>query len=265
MKLILGMTCIEQVHHATVFSLLNTFAQKPELFDGFLIIQGTLLPHARNKIVDYIYKAEPDFTHILLVDADMCNFTPEHIQKLIDADKDVISGLFNERKPPYGTISAFTDEDADNFKDNFKNGKVVPTEIVGAAFTLIKREVFDKMREETSEGPIWFTCDRFPRESIGEEIKNFIAETVSLCETQPEQALLDAIFFGQTAHIGSRFLGEDINFSRKAVALGFKLFIHLGCVIGHVGEINCDIYKKNDYNRNKLITEGKLKLVTGEN
>lgn len=260
------MTCIEQVHHATVFSLLNTFAQKPELFDGFLIIQGTLLPHARNKIVQYIYEAEPDFTHILLVDADMCNFNHEHIQKLIDADKDIISGLFNERKPPYGTISAFTEEDADNFKDNFENGRVLSTEIVGTAFTLIKRKVFDKMRELTSEGPIWFTCDRFPREGISEEIKSFVEESIKDYANNPEQTIIDAIFFGQTSHIGSRFLGEDINFSRKAVALGFKLFIHLGCVIGHVGEINCDIYKKNDYNRNKLITEGKLKLVTsGEN
>lgn len=176
-----------------------------------------LLPHARNLCVEGAYQRDPDFTHILFIDDDTSNFNEEGIVKLIEADKDIIGGVTVMRKPPFKITSPIQDLSI------LETNGLEEVPFIGMAFTLIKRSVLDKMREETPTGPVWFTLDRLPREGFYEEVKEY------------KGSITEAIAFGQNSHIGAPLLGEDVNFCRKARLLGFKCWVHGGVRLNHVG------------------------------
>lgn len=221
--------CSMHWQHNTVFDLLQVV--KSNFFAGYILNSGTLLPQARNKAVETAYKECPDFTHLIFLDDDMCNFNVSFFDELVKADKDIISALVVARKPPYKAVISLALSIEEILK-LIKNYQVVESPTVGMAFTCIKREVLDTMQEETPDGPIWFTTDRLARDGFDEEVDNFVKEPFGDIKAQLRRAIL----FGQMSHLGSRLLGEDIAFCRKAAMLGFKSFVHCGIVVGHIGE-----------------------------
>ena len=46
--------------------------------------------------------------------------------------------------------------------------------------------------------------------------------------------------FGRTAHIGSRLIGEDIEFCHRLANFGFKCYVDCGVVVGHLGLVGFD-------------------------
>lgn len=149
-----------------------------QMFSGYAVVEGTLLPFARNKLLQIVYEKNPDFTHVLFVDCDMCNFTPNHVVRLWQQDKDIISGLFTMRKAPYSVIGNFEyNTQGDVVEKYLKTQAVVETDRVGMAFTLIKKPVLDAIKENIGDGKdIWFTMDREERDGLELEIKDFIKE-----------------------------------------------------------------------------------------
>lgn len=225
-----------QYQKGTVDSLLRVMTDNP--FSGFVSITGCLLPYARNKAIELVYQNNPEFTHVMFIDDDMDAFETQSILDLLNVDKDIISGLTVTRRPPHTIPNKIkvTDED-------LKNRIVLKVDFVGMAFTLIKREVLDAVREETPEGPIWFTMDREPRESYISDISDFVRDNCMnfFSQKSEDQRLIlgdllrETIIFGRTLHLGSILSGEDFAFCKRAKVLGFYSFVHCGVQVGHVG------------------------------
>lgn len=216
------------------------------LIEGLLYrysrVKGSLLPFARNKALRQVYANDPDFTHVLFIDDDMCNFGPFHLKRLLKADKDIISGLFTQRAPPFQITSAFLNKNKTLVED-IKAGNIGEAYFTGMAFTLIKKKVLDAMMEETTDGPLWFNIDRLPRDSFETEVEEFVKEKIEKYEDIIKididflkDSLLEAIAMGATCHRGSIPLGEDITFCRQARIMGFEVWVDCGCPIGHKGE-----------------------------
>ena len=106
-------------------------------------------------------------THLLLMDDDIYDVTPEDLLKLLDADKEVISGIMFASGFPHA-MCAFRRYDAETkvadqpiLKGPCRLYEVPPEQRVGVqpidlvpfCFTLIKTEVFKKV------GKPWFTCN----------------------------------------------------------------------------------------------------------
>lgn len=106
-------------------------------------------------------------SHLMFIDNDM-TFPASGIQRLIDADKDIIGGMYNARggagKPVVSTVKMIDPATDPNM------GKLVTTEFpaqlfkcfgLGTGFMLINMEVFKKMQRpyfvsgETPEGEAW--------------------------------------------------------------------------------------------------------------
>jgi hypothetical protein len=247
-RIVAGVCSLESFKRQFVESLVETICDG--VLDNWCSISGTLLPFTRNLIIRKVYVHTPDFTHIMFIDDDMYGFSGEHIRRLAEADKDIISGLMVYRSKPHKIVSSFINGE-ENLREDIKQGNLREAHFTGAAFTLIKREVFDQTLEETPQGPIWFTTDRMPRESFEVECEEFIKEKVKCCneysldsenyrvedfDKDVKSILQDAIVFGQQSHIGSIMLGEDIAFCKKARQLGFNVWVDCGCVVNHLGE-----------------------------
>ncbi len=241
---------------------------------GHSVIQGTLLPYARNSVIRSFYKHQPDFTHVLFIDDDMSTFGIQHIQKLLDDDKPIVSALICLRAAPYDLVIGFDDNSPQAILDHVDNHRIVESTHVGMAFTLIKREVLDALVEETPQGPIWFNMDRPPREGFGEEVEKFIEEETSItkaCTSFNLRPIIEeAILLGQTSHITSNVHGEDVSFCNRAAQLGFKSYVDCGVSVGHVGTVEYDyrysfentVQEHNEQSVEQISEQPELKIVT---
>ncbi len=254
-KIVLGVASLGIPSVKFVSSLIQTVLGN--IFHRFCLIEGALLPFIRNLIIKKIYENDPDFTHVMFIDDDMCNFNSQDILNLIQANKPIISALMLMRKPPYLIVNSFKqDEPIDEYIDKKEIRQVKQT---GLGFTLIKKEVFDAVQENTIGDPIWFTTDRSERNSFEVEIDDFIRSKHKEYQTDHLTGIIKkAVVMGQQSHIGTMITGEDIGFCVKAKRLGFDSWIHCGVPVGHIGNQVFDI---RSIPGTPGIEEQKLKLV----
>jgi hypothetical protein len=236
--------CELQICKETVDCLFHLMVN--QVFSGYVTTACALLPWARNTVIQGAYSSNPNFTHILFIDDDMCGFTVDSVNLLLDADKDIISGVMTHRKYPYKVVTAFkkpmTIED-------LKFQRIVEADHTGTAFTLIKRKVLDALREETHDGGLWFHCDREPRYSFENEKAEWVKDKLHKIQCHDnaiipfnfEDLLNEAIFLGETSHLGSQMFGEDVGFCKRARKAGFTVWVHAGVVVGHIGQKVCNV------------------------
>jgi cellulose synthase/poly-beta-1,6-N-acetylglucosamine synthase-like glycosyltransferase len=102
---------------------------------------------------------EGDYDALLFVDSDM-KVPIDLLAKLVEADKDIVSGLAFKRFPPYEPcIFNKCERGSTQFWFDYPKG-LIEIQGVGMACTLIKRKVFEKTPKP------WF----FPEPNIGEDL-----------------------------------------------------------------------------------------------
>ena len=263
-KIILCLPTLGQYTKEYLISLMTTITpQNP--FVGFIITETSLLPFSRNQCIKLAYEKHPDLTHIIFIDDDMTHFGLWHIAKLVQDDKDIVSAIMTFRSPPYSIVGSF--DDNSKITEYCENKQLVRAHYTGMAFTLIKREVLDALKEETHNGPIWFTMDREPRKSFENEKLEFIDDLIMDYQGKDtkvpkslRKTLEEAIAFGQTSHIGTDISGEDISFCNRAKKLGFEVWIDCEVIVSHVGgDIPFNICNQHQY---KEAAECKLQIVS---
>jgi hypothetical protein len=127
---------------------------------------------------------------------------PTTLENLIAADKDIISALYFQRKPPYRPVVCMMKKDEGyRLLDFVKLNTILDVDIVGFGCVLIKREVFEKLKERN-----YSTFFNF---------KNISSEA-------EEQ------------------LNEDMTFCENARKEGFKIHLDTSIVCKHIGEILVD-------------------------
>jgi GT2 family glycosyltransferase len=145
------------------------------------------------------FNGQLDYDYIMWIDSDIL-FNPEQFQKLLAADKDIVSGLYlMDGGQEYATVQ-FWDEQFFQKNGNFEfmtpqmiNKKTEPFPVVytGFGFILIKKGIFENMKYP------WFRPEYV---NIG-NCKDFTTEDVAWC--------------------------------REAFRLGYKIFIEPTVIVGH--------------------------------
>jgi cellulose synthase/poly-beta-1,6-N-acetylglucosamine synthase-like glycosyltransferase len=156
-----------------------------------LVEEFYITDEARNTLIIKALHMEEKPDYVMFVDADN-TMQYNVLHKLINEDKDIISGIYFQRHKPFyplafknkvnGKTSFFTEWDID---------KVYEVDFVGAGCLLIKREVLEKMK--------------YPYFYIGRNIEEQLT------------------------------IGEDIMFCAEARRLGYKIWVHTGVNVGHIG------------------------------
>ena len=145
------------------------------------------------------FNGQLDYDYMMWIDSDII-FSPEQLQKLIDADKDIASGLYlMDGGYAYATVEYWNEQ---YFQQNgtfefmtppmiAKKTELFPVAYTGFGFILVKKGVFESMKYP------WF---------------------------RPEYV-----------NIGNSkdFTMEDVAWCREALRLGYKIYIDPTVIVGH--------------------------------
>lgn len=193
----------------------------------------SLITRGRNSLAhDFL---ETDSTHLMFIDADI-GFNPNDIIKMLDADKDIICGIYPKKEINWVEVSnavqrGVPPQDLHIFTGAFvinlvndapeAKGKVdQPMEISngGTGFMLIKREVFEKLADSVPEynNDMFVAVDTDRKPKI---IKEFFATSIDKSS-------------------GNRLLSEDYHFCKIARDAGFKIWAAPWAHLVHNGTYN---------------------------
>ena len=127
------------------------------------IYNDSLVTSARNKLATIFINH--DFTHLMFIDADI-GFNAQDVVSLIQADKDVIAGVYPKKRIDWGRVSLaaaagvpaeelqhHTGDLVVNLLNHEREAVVKATEPVevygaGTGFMLIKREVMERLKAD---------------------------------------------------------------------------------------------------------------------
>ena len=184
----------------------------------------SLITRARNGLVKMFYQT--DCTHLLFIDADI-SYRAEDIVSMIDADKDIICGVYPKKRIAWERINdalakGIIGEDLKhytgdlvinklNYVDTPIADKSEPVEIFngGTGFMLIKRSVFDLLKPHCPT----YTNDMLPGQQ--EIVTEYFATSI-----EPDS---------------NRLLSEDYHFCRLARLNGIKVWVAPWVELGHIG------------------------------
>lgn len=192
----------------------------------------SLITRARNALAHDFLRSGAD--HLMFIDADI-GFEPADIVKMVDADKDIICGLYPKKEinwilvekavadgvPPQD-LHQHTGAFVVNLPDGVerKTGSVdEPMEIAngGTGFMLIKRGVFEALKDKvpTYTNDMHFAVDQ-----------------------NPEIKIIHEFFDTSIDEQSNRLLSEDYHFCKLARKHGFKIYAAPWANLTHTGTYN---------------------------
>ena len=169
----------------------------------------SLVSRARNKITAAFLSGDTEY--LLFIDSDIL-FNVAHIERLREWDKGVIGGVYFKKKIPYEAV-------ANSHNSTDDDGLYLMNEI-GTGFMMIRRDVFDAIRE------------KFPEKAYKKE---------------GDEQDLDAGYFDYFpvgVHNG-RYLSEDYYFCQMARDCGYNIYYDTSIIVSHRGSATYP-FKDND-------------------
>jgi hypothetical protein len=192
------------------------------------LFNESLIQRGRNLLANAFLKSK--CTHMLFIDSDI-RFQPEQILPMLDADKDIICGIYPKKEINWQTVrkamdAGVPDSELKNHTGNFVVNLVNYEETVtvpigepleiwngGTGFMLIKREVYEGL---VGKLPTYLNnVMDIQNPQNGEKINEFFATCI-----EEESGLL---------------LSEDYYFCKKARENGFKVWAAPWVDLAHVG------------------------------
>lgn len=192
------------------------------------LFNESLIQRARNLLTHHFLQSEA--THMMFIDADI-RFNPNDIFPMIEADKDIICGIYPKKEINWQTVRNAINAGVPDDQLKHHTGAFVvnlvdyqtevtvpinqPVEIWngGTGFMLIKREVFEGL---IGKVPMYLNnVLDLQSNKNGETIHEFFATQI-----EPESKLL---------------LSEDYDFCKKARNNGYKVWAAPWVQLAHVG------------------------------
>lgn len=167
------------------------------------LVNESLITRGRNNLTAKMLKNEKA-THLMFIDSDI-RFNAEDIFKLVDADKDIVGGLYPVKSYPIRYV-------VNGLAEPEKEGDLEEVRHIGTGFMMIRRSVFETMIEKMPEKKF--------KDSIGIG-KDFEPYMYALFET-----CLDS---------DGHYMSEDWYFCDMWRKMGGKIFAHKSIVLSHTG------------------------------
>jgi len=201
------------------------------------LFNESLITRARNYLVDEFLRT--DFTHMMFIDSDI-HFDPNDVVALMALDKDVIGGPYPKKSINWGNIAETARRHPDLNPKELENlvGEYVfnvvkgtqqfqvsePLEVmeIGTGHMMIKRQVFDKMKEE-------YPFIRYKPDHIGQ---------AHFDGSRYIHAYFDTVIDTTDSCVGGgseRYLSEDYMFCQMWRKMGGKIWLCPWMKTQHIG------------------------------
>ena len=202
------------------------------------LFNESLITRARNYLVDEFIDRS-DCTHMLFIDSDV-NFNPQDVIALLALDKDVIGGPYPKKAIKWRSVKKAVEKNPDidpqllekvagDFVLNPVKGTAQftvsePLDVleIGTGFMMIKREVFDKMKEAYPE-------IKYKPDHVGQA--NFDG-------TRYIHAYFDTVIDTKDSITGGgsdRYLSEDYMFCQMWRKIGGQIYLCPWMRTAHIG------------------------------
>ena len=169
----------------------------------------SLISRARNTLSAKFLHTEGS-THLMFIDADI-GWEPWHLLALLNADKDVIGGLYPMKSLPVKwCVNGIPGQVED------PNSNLIEVTKTGTGFLLIKREVFEKMNAHPAVRP--FTNDIGLDPALNQYMKTYF----------------------DTAVREGRYYSEDWTFCENWRDIGGQVWVDKRVLLKHVGTYTFD-------------------------
>lgn len=189
-------------------------------FGYFTRSNESLITRARNDLA-FTFLQSPA-THLMFIDADI-NFNPEDILKLLNYDKDIVTGAYPTKMIDWQNMSTAKtngikelQQKAIKYASGFNNKKdqdgLMEVSYGATGFMLVKKEVFKKM------------IKHYPEIEYMPEIYDNRNE-----EGLPKHAFFDTMIYN------GKYLSEDYTFCHRWQQMGGNIYLDPSIVLDHVG------------------------------
>jgi hypothetical protein len=215
--------------YASASIMLNTLCLQQGIpCEWIFVFNESLITRARNYLVKRFLETRA--THLMFIDADI-QFRPEDVLRMLQADADVLCGLYPKKEINWERIRRALQDGAAaqdlekhegrfvvNFLGSVDAGARLdqPLEILdgGTGFMMVRRRVFELLRPFV---PAYRSnvVNRYFGDAKGDEIAEFFATSID-----PERRVL---------------LSEDQHFCRLARAHGIRIFAAPWAKLNHLG------------------------------
>jgi len=196
----------------------------------------------------------PPAEYFFLMDDDMLCL-PGHLPRLLGYKADIVTGIATVRNdPPRPNIYCWNPDKGTYSQLNqwdWDANKLIPIDAVGAAYMLVKREVFERMAAEYLRCSFERAEDKrkFPR---CDEIDTYWDRKAEMRFAKFQSAIAPGgdwkeadcwwfQFLDNMVDSQLREFGEDLSFCWKAKQLGYKIFADPQVIPGHVGEYSYNV------------------------
>jgi hypothetical protein len=196
------------------------------------MMNESLITRARNTLAyDFL---DTDATHMMFIDADI-TFNPADIVSMVNADKDIICGLYPKKEINWKTVaqavkSGVEYQDLPSYTGSFvvnlvgnaakaTGGVNEPMEIDngGTGFMLIKRNVFEVLKDK---------------------VPTYTNDMLLIVDKNPVKKIIHEFFATSIDEETNRLLSEDYHFCKIARQAGFKVYAAPWANLTHSGTYN---------------------------
>ena len=193
------------------------------------MMNESLITRARNSVAhDFLAS---DATHLMFIDADI-GFNANDIVKMVDADKDIICGLYPKKEINWATVEKAVHagvgyHDLGNHTGSFvvnlpngvtqqsgKLGDPMEIENGGTGFMLIKREVFETLKDK---------------------VPTYTNDMYMVTDKDPQKKVIHEYFATSIDEDTNRLLSEDYHFCKLARKNGYKIYAAPWAQLSHCG------------------------------
>jgi hypothetical protein len=215
-----------------ILECVQTFMQSGVQMYYSYMMNESLITRARNGMAyDFL---QSDATHLMFIDADI-SFKPIDIVRMIQADKEIICGMYPKKEINWQLVSDAVKQGVD-YKDlpNYTGSFVVnlvggahettgninsPMEIDngGTGFMLIKREVFEALKDK---------------------VPTYTNDMVLIVDKNPVKKIIHEFFATSIDETSNRLLSEDYHFCKIARQIGYKVYAAPWANLVHSGTYN---------------------------
>ena len=216
-------------HHAIGLAQIVTMSFKSNLriFYSFMMNES-LITRARDSLAHDFLKS--DYTHLLFLDADI-GFNAFDIPAMIEADKDIICGLYPKKEINWNKVKKAIDrgvvgKDLERYTGEFVvrlvdakhttglRNEPLEIECGGTGFMLISRRVF---------------------EGLLDKVPTYTSDMFIATDTVREKKVIHQFFDTSICPKTNNLLSEDYHFCALAREHGFKIFAAPWVKLSHTG------------------------------
>jgi hypothetical protein len=216
----------------SILDLLKLLRQKGIRYMHYTLSTDSLVTRARNSCVA-AFLSQPGFTHMIFIDVDIA-FTASSIFKLLDADKDIVGGIYPKKKLDMRklihalennvsdpeTVSSDYVVSMENKQQHIVSNGLLEVDEIGTGFLMIKRSVFERIISKEGDSIKYIPLMTTVAQSPG----NFYA-----------------FFHTDIDPVTNHYLSEDYWFIKKFIRdYGGKVYADINISLTHCGIMKFD-------------------------